>query len=167
MSDQQPASTDLPVNILAQYVKDVSFENPHAPESLRPAGATPDMDVNIGMDAHKLEGSDIPNFYEVVLTVKAQVKREDQVMFIVDLQYAAAVSIGDSVPEGGHHPILLIEVPRILFPYAREFVSTLTIHGGYPPLLLNPVDFQALYMQQFGDQIKEAQSKAEAGKSKK
>lgn len=155
-----PASTNMPINILAQYVKDASFENPQAPATLRPTDVVPDMEVNIGMDAHQLQDPQIPNLYEVALKINAKAKRGDQIMFVIELEYAAAVAIDESVPKGGHHPILLIEVPRILFPYAREFISLMTIHGGYPPLLLNPVDFQALYMDRFGDEIAAAQKKA-------
>ncbi len=152
------ASTEMPVNILAQYIKDVSFENPHAPATLRPSKLPPQMDVNIGMDARKIEDPEIKNLYEVALKISAKAQRGEEVMFIIECEYAAAVAIDPIVPEGGHHPILLIEIPRILFPYAREFISTMTIHGGYPPLLLNPVDFQALYMNRFGDEIAAAKS---------
>jgi preprotein translocase subunit SecB len=164
MADKQnqnpAASADLPVNILAQYVKDASFENPQAPGTLRPSGKAPEMEVNIGMDARKLDDPQIKNCFEVALKICAKAKRDNDIMFVLEVEYAAAVAIDPSVPEGGHHPILLIEVPRIMFPYAREFISMLTVHGGYPPLLLNPVDFQALYMNRFGDEIAAAQKKA-------
>lgn len=164
MSDKpettNPEDMNLPIQVLAQYVKDLSFENPNAPDSLRPSENAPPMDVNVGMDARKIEDGNVPNMYEVVLNVQATAGKGQDTLFIIEVQYAALVSIGESVPQGGHHPILLIEVPRMIFPYARQFISNLTIHGGYPPLLLNPVDFQALYMQRFGDEIAKAESGA-------
>ncbi len=167
MSDQSQApgseELNLPIQVMAQYVKDLSFENPNAPDSLRPTENAPPMDVNIGMDARKLENTGMPNTYEVILNIQATAGSGKDTMFMIELEYAAVVSIGESVPQGGHHPILLIEVPRLIFPYARQFVSSLTIHGGYPPLLLNPVDFQALYMQRFGDEIAQAEAKTEDG----
>lgn len=168
MSEDQPQNIDatqdvnLPIHIMAQYVKDLSFENPNSPDSLRPSEQPPKMDVNIGMDARKLESKEAPNMYEVVLNVHASAGEGQKTLFIVEVQYGALVSIPEEVPKGGHHPMLLIEVPRLIFPYARQFISNLTVHGGYPPLLLNPVDFQTLYMQRFGDEIAQAgQDKAE------
>lgn len=156
----QIAAQDMPVTIHAQYVRDVSFENPNAPESLRAADSAPEMDINIGMDARKLEDADIDNMFEVVLNVRAAAMRGEDPLFIAELQYGVTVSIGAEVPEDNHHPLLLIEMPRMIFPYVRQIMSDLTTQGGYPPLLLNPVDFHALYMQRFGKEIEEAQQQA-------
>jgi preprotein translocase subunit SecB len=83
-----------------------------------------------------------------------------------ELQYGATVSIGEGVPEENHHPLLLIEIPRMIFPYVRQIMSDLTVQGGFPPLLLNPVDFHALYMSRFGAEIEAAQKEAaEAAKN--
>jgi preprotein translocase subunit SecB len=150
------AAPEMPINILAQYVRDLSFENPSAPTALR--GGAPQMDINIGMDARKMPGDD-ENLYEVVLNLQASAKREGQVMFLVELQYAALVAL-KGVPVDTHHPVLLIEIPRLLFPYARQIVSDLSIQGGYPPLMLNPVDFQGLYMERFKDDIEAAKKAA-------
>ena len=147
---QSIPSQNQPYTIHAQYVRDASFENPNAIDVLRSNQALPEMDVNIGMDARKIEGSNFPNFYEVALNIRTEAKRGDDTIFIAELQYGVAVSIDNSVPQDSHHPLLLIEVPRIAFPYARKIISDLTVDGGYPPLLLNPVDFQALYVQRFG-----------------
>lgn len=139
----------MPITIHAQYVRDVSFENPNAPQSLRSGGAPPEMDINIGMDARKLKDGDMENLYEVVLSVRAEAKRAEDVLFIAELQYGVAVQVGKDVPEDSHHPLLLIEIPKLVFPYARKILSDLTIEGGYPPLLLSPVDFQTLYIERF------------------
>ncbi len=146
---QGAAPSGVPYIIHTQYVRDVSFENPNALDSLRPGQPMPEMDINIGMDARRIEDASIPNFYEVALNVRAEAKRGDNIVFIAELQYGIAVSFDESVPQDTHHPVLLIEIPRFAFPYARAIMSDLTSQGGFPPLLLNPVDFQALYVQRF------------------
>ena len=79
--------------------------------------------------------------------------------------YGITVSVGDVVPENQHHPILFIEIPRLAFPFARQIMATMTSQGGYPPVLLNPVDFQALYMERFKDNIEAAQKTSANGKT--
>lgn len=143
----------MPITIHTQYVRDISFENPNTPDSLRAGLSTPTMDVNISMDARHLEDDLSNNMYEVIVTLSARADRGDKVLFIAEVTYGAVVSIGEIVPEDQHHPILLIEIPRYLFPYARQILSEATSSGGYPPLLLNPVDFQALYMERFKKEI--------------
>lgn len=150
-------AADLPVNIHAQYIRDLSFENPSAPESLR-GGGLPEMDISIGMDARELKLGDAKNSYEVVLNVRAEAKRKESTVFIAELQYGIALSIGEDVPQESHHPLLFIEIPRLAFPFARQIVSDLTMQGGYPPLMLNPVDFHALYLQRFSRDIEAAKA---------
>ncbi|MCB1783529.1 MAG: protein-export chaperone SecB [Alphaproteobacteria bacterium] len=145
----------MPVTIHTQYVRDLSFENPNAPASFRVGAGAPEMDVNIAMDARKLEDPEIENLYEVVLIVTATATRGEQVVFIAEMAYGVMVSIDKAVPEDQHHPILLIEIPRFAFPFCRQILSTTTSQGGYPPLLLNPVDFQALYIQRFKEDLKD------------
>ncbi len=163
---EQIAAQDMPVTIHAQYVRDLSFENPNAPESLRSNKAAPEMDINIGMDARKIEDGEIENLFEVVLNIRAAALRGEDPVFIAELQYGVTVSIAKGVPEDNFHPLLLIEIPRLAFPFVRQIMSDVTIQGGYPPLLLNPVDFHALYMNRFGKEIEEAQ-KQEAAKEAK
>lgn len=150
----------LPITIHTQYVRDVSFENPSAPGSLRAGQEVPEMDVNIGMDARPLDDKDIPNLFEVGLTISAEAKRDGAPVFLAEVIYGVVVEIGKEIPEDQHHPILLIEIPRYAFPFARQILANVTSQGGYPPLLLNPVDFQALYMQRFEKDIEEAQKAA-------
>ena len=153
----------LPLTIHTQYVRDISFENPNAPDSLRAGLNVPDMDVNISMDARPLEDEDLENLFEVGLTISAVAKRDGIVDFVAEVIYGVVVSIGEEVPEDQHHPILLIEIPRYAFPFARQILANVTSQGGYPPLLLNPVDFQTLYMERFKDEIAEAQAEASKG----
>ena len=179
MSDQDASKTDaipqegpnLPINILAQYIRDISFENPMAPDSLRAGQSNPEMDINIGMDARKIEDSEMENLYEVVVNLRAAAMREENPVFILELQYGITVALND-VPEENHHPVLLIEVPRLAFPFMRQIVSDMTTQGGYPPLILNPVDFQTLYMERFKDEIEASKkefekAQKEAKKAKK
>lgn len=161
---EMPGGANMPIIIHAQYIKDMSFENPNTPESLKGTGKAPDMDVNIGMDARKLKDDTTEHLYEVALNVRAEAKNGENTVFIAELQYGMTVSLND-VPEDQHHPLLLIEIPRMAFPYARQILSDLTVQGGYPPLLLNPVDFQALYMDRFKDEIAAAQKAAEEAKT--
>lgn len=144
---------EMPITIHSQYVRDISFENPNAPESLRTNQALPNLEVNISMDARSLEDPAIKNFYEVGLSVSAVAERPDAPMFLAEILYGVTVSIGDSVPSEQHHPILLIEVPKLAFPFVRQILANVTQLGGYPPVLLAPVDFQALYLERFKDDI--------------
>ncbi len=155
------AQSALPVTVHAQYVRDISFENPEAPMSLRAAATNPEMNVNISMDARDLDDKEIDNLYEVALTLSATASHEGKALFIAEVIYGITVSVGDVVPEEQHHPLLLIEIPRLAFPFARQILATLTSQGGYPPLLLNPVDFEALYMDRFKDEIAAAQGEGE------
>lgn len=139
----------LSVAVHAQYIKDLSFENPIAPHGLKAGGAAPKMDIQINLDAQPVEDDQIKSLYEVSLRLTAKAERGDEVLFIADLTYAAAVSL-PNVAEEHHHPLLLVEVPKLMFPFARKIISDLTQDGGFPPLMLNPVDFQGMYMARFG-----------------
>lgn len=162
---ETPRAKAAPVQIHTQYVKDLSFENPNAPDTLRAgqAGgqAGPKMDININLDVRPIEDKDIKSLYEVVLTLSATAKRDDTTVFLAELQYGIVASL-ENVPEDQHHPVLLIEVPRMAFPFARQILADATAAGGYPPLLLNPVDFHAMYLDRFKDEIESAQ-KEKAG----
>jgi preprotein translocase subunit SecB len=155
-------AAELPVTILAQYIRDVSFENPNATDVLRTGQNLPDMDISIGMDARKIEDGKIKHLYEVALNIRAEAKNDGKTVFIAELQYGVTVVIGEQIPEENHHPLLLIEIPRMAFPFARQILSNLTVDGGYPPLLLAPVDFHALYLQRFGKEIEETRGKLHA-----
>lgn len=143
---------NMPINILAQYVRDISFENPGAPETLRAGRESPEMNINIGMDARKIPDDEIENLYETVVNFQAVATRAGDPVFILEMQYGITCVLTD-IPEDSHHPVLLIEIPRLAFPYIRQIVSETTISGGFPPLILNPVDFQALYLERYKDQI--------------
>ncbi len=142
----------LPIAIHAQYIKDLSFENPNAPETLRIGQGTPETNIGINMDARKIETEQNPDLYEVSLRITAHATREETTLFVCEVQYCAVVSLIE-VPEERKHPMLLIEIPKMLFPFARQIIADLTGNGGYPPLLMNPVDFRGLYLEKFGEHV--------------
>jgi len=143
-ADNQPQ-----VGILAQYVKDLSFENPNAPRSFQTA-SQPQIEINVNVQA-KRAGDDL---YEVDLKIEASAKTADGVSFIVDLLYGGLFGLRN-VPEEAIEPFCVVEAPRILFPFARRIIADATRDGGFPPLLLEPIDFASLYMAQRQAQLGE------------
>jgi preprotein translocase subunit SecB len=129
------------LNVLAQYIKDFSFENPNAPSTLKP-GQQPAINIQVAVNANPLEGSDV----EVVLHIEGKAEIGVTVLFNFELSFAGAFRI-QNVPQESLHPVVMIECPRLLFPFAREIIATTVSNGGFPPLLLDPVDFVALYRQ--------------------
>jgi preprotein translocase subunit SecB len=143
MSDTQTADTQPPLTVHAQYVKDLSFENPRSPHSLMEQGQ-PQLGLNVLVKTRQLEGST----YEVALVVEADAKTEKgEVVFVLELVYGGVFTLG-AVPEDAVGPMLLIECPRLLFPFARAIVANTTREAGFPPLQIAPVDFVSLYRQQ-------------------
>ena len=135
----------LPLTVHAQYIKDMSFENPNAPESLRGGDGAPKMDVNFNLDSATLEAK---RHFEVVLSVQAKATRGEKVLFIAELSYGVVCSVADHVPDEHVHPLIMIEAPKLAFPFVRQILCDAVIGGGYPPLMLNPVDFEGLYISQ-------------------
>jgi len=151
MADLPPATdaspmpaTPMPLQINAQYIKDFSFENPRAPASLRPQSSQPRIDVNVDVQAAKVSKDE--EVYEVVLKITASGKAENEPLFLADLTYAG-LFILQGMDEDALHATLLVECPRLLFPFARAIVADATRDGGFPPLLIQPVDFAAMYRQ--------------------
>jgi preprotein translocase subunit SecB len=135
-----PAGPSL--NVLGQYVKDFSFENPGAPRSLAPVTKPPQINVQINVNAKPLSDTD----FEVELKIEGKADNEGAVLFHIDILYGGVFRI-QNVPSENIHPIVMIECPRLLFPFARQIISDAVLAGGFPPLLLEPVDFAALYRQ--------------------
>ncbi len=157
--NQMIQASNLPVMVHAQYVKDISFENPSAPFSLKPGQENPKMDVNINLDVRNLEDPQVKSLYEVALRMSVRATRADQTIYIAEVVYGVAVSL-PNVAEEHHHPLLLIEIPKLAFPFARKVVADLIQDGGYPALLLGPVDFASMYMARFGQKQQEAPLKS-------
>ncbi len=127
----------------AQYVKDLSFENPRAPQSLIQPKAQPEVALDVDVKARNLG----PELYEVTLTISAEAKAEGEAVFIVELSYAGVVTVKNATPEI-LPTIILIETPRLLFPFARSILANATRDGGFPPLMVNPIDFVELMRRQ-------------------
>lgn len=144
--DPQAGANALPINVLVQYVKDFSFENPNAPQSLLPNEAQPQ--VNIGVDVGiRAVGEDV---FEVMLNLRAEAKAGETATFLVDLSYGGLFQLV-GVPEEHRHAVLFIEGARLLFPFARSIVADATRDGGYPPLMINPIDFTDLYRRKLAE----------------
>ena len=141
MADQQQPPA-FPITVNAQYIKDFSFENPNAPRSLVNSGKPPNVEVNINVEARPLS----EDTYEVALKVSASAKTEELDAFIVELTYACIMTLS-GFAEDQVQPVLMIEGPRLLFPFARQIIADATREGGFPPLLINPIDFAAMYQQ--------------------
>jgi preprotein translocase subunit SecB len=140
-----PNGADQPlpqVAILTQYVKDLSFENPNAPASLQ-SQEQPRIDVNVAVNAKRVAD----NVFECELKINAKAVAGENTAFVIDVLYAGLFGL-QNVPEEALQPFLLIEAPRIIFPFARRIVADSVRDGGFPPLMLDPIDFASLYMAQ-------------------
>ncbi len=143
-----------PIVINAQYIKDLSFEAPTAPGIFAVMqNSQPDISININVETNLFQ----ENIYEVALKLESQCKVGDNVGFILELEYAGLFTV--NVPEEHRHAILMIECPRILFPFARNILADVSRDGGFPPVMLGPIDFVAMYQQQMQQHIDEAETK--------
>jgi len=147
------------VQVIAQYIKDFSFENPNAPESLVSGWPQPETNVQIFLK-HQVLKDDV---YEcsVNFRVEAKAKEKDKICFIIDLSYGALVVL-KNIPKENHQPVIMVEVPKLLFPFAREIVANTTSAGGYPPLFLTPISFETIYINEV-KRLKEQQGQAAQG----
>ena len=136
-ADEQPG-----IRILAQYVRDLSFESPHAPESLRGGAAQPQVDLGVELNARGRPDG----FYEVELKLNAKAARDNEPVFVIELLYAGLFQVVN-VAGPDLEAVLMIECPRFLFPFARRIIADLTAEGGFPPFMLEPIDFAAIYAQ--------------------
>ncbi|HZG47365.1 MAG TPA: protein-export chaperone SecB [Allosphingosinicella sp.] len=138
------------VGVIAQYIKDLSFENPAAP-AVYQWPSQPQMDVQVNIGAVNV-GTDV---HEVQLKIDVTANADQGTAFRVELLYAGLFALRN-IPDEQLQPFLLAEGPRLLFPFARQIIADTVTHGGFPPLLLDPIDFGGLYMQ------RAAQAQAEA-----
>lgn len=141
--DAPPQAAPPSLHITVQYVKDLSFENPNAPRSLMATSSPPQVSINVDVRTNPLTES----VYEVVLTLRADAKHGENQAFLVELAYGGVVAAAN-IPKEHLPPILLIEVPRMLFPFARAVIAQATREGGFPPLLVQPIDFADLFRRQ-------------------
>src|SRR5215475_8703351 len=130
----------VPITIMTQYLKDLSFESPGAPASVGAATELRQGSVTVDVTVNPMQG---PNF-EIVLRLKVEATHENKTIYLLEMLYGGMVQLGE-VPSEAVEPLLMIEGPRLLFPYARAIVTDMTRDGGFAPLLINPIDFAALY----------------------
>jgi preprotein translocase subunit SecB len=139
---QGPATEQMPqLNVLAQYIKDFSFENPNAPRSLNP-NQQPTVNLQINVNANPLSPTD----FEVELKLEGKTEASGTVMFSFDLLFAGIFRI-QNVPQESLSPLIMIECPRLIFPFAREIIASVVRAGGFPQFLIEPIDFVSLYRQ--------------------
>jgi len=134
------------LNVLAQYIKDLSFENPNAPRSLQPTQKQPAINIQINVGAKPLTDTDV----EVELKIEGKAESTGTVLFQFELLYAGVFRL-QNIPQQDLHPITLIECPRLLFPFAREIISSAVMNSGFPPLRIDPIDFVGLYRQRMAE----------------
>ncbi|HTV70155.1 MAG TPA: protein-export chaperone SecB [Rhizobiaceae bacterium] len=135
------------LNVLAQYIKDLSFENPGAPNSLRGRDKAPGININVNVNANPLSEKE----YDVALTLNAKASFDSEVLFNVELVYGGVFRI-EGFQQEHMLPVLFIECPRLLFPFARQIIAESTRNGGFPPLLLDPIDFAQMFQQKMAEE---------------
>ncbi len=144
------------MGILGQYLKDLSFENPNAPQSLSLQGQ-PQINIGVNVNAQQLAETD----YEVTLEIEAHAEHEGKVVFHVELTYCGIFRL-TNIPQDMLGAVVLVECPRMLFPFARRILADATRDGGFPPLLLDPIDFGAMYAQRMAQEQAGADGAANA-----
>ncbi|RCL03260.1 MAG: preprotein translocase subunit SecB [Candidatus Tokpelaia sp. JSC189] len=140
--------TEAPaLSVLTQYIKDLSFESPNAPTALRMREKNPPINININVNATSM-GQDN---YDVILTLGAKAGEEKDLLFNIELVYGAVFKI-QNFPEKHLAPIIFVECPRILFPFARQIIADVTRNGGFPPLMVDPIDFGILFQRRVAEE---------------
>jgi len=132
----------IQAKIVNQYIKDLSFENPNVHKLISGAGNQPNLQVEVNVSAQRIEG----DLYETAIEFKATATNNLGTIYVLETIYAGLLKI-ESIPDGALEPFLLISGPAMIFPFLRRLVADVTREGGFPPLLLDPIDFAGLYMQ--------------------
>ena len=135
------------LNALVRYTKDFSFENPNAPHSLSPKETGPNISIQVNVNARQLADAD----YEVELLLDGSAIIGNDTLFKFELNYGGVFRL-QNIPREQINPVVMIECPRLLFPFARQIIADAVRNGGFPPLYIDPIDFHMLYMQRIGDQ---------------
>jgi preprotein translocase subunit SecB len=145
VSENSAASPSL--NVLAQYVKDFSFENPGAPRSLQARDNAPAINISVNVNANPLTETD----FDVILSLNAEAKDGDKMLFNAELAYGGVFRV-TGFPQEHMLPVLFIECPRLLFPFARQIIADATRNGGFPPLMIDPIDFAQMFTQRMAEE---------------
>ena len=144
-------SNEVQISILGQYIKDLSFENPTPAKTIQKLSTeNPSMNINVGLNAQQIADE----IFEVDLKITATALSGEETAFVAELLYSGLFGV-KNLPEEQLQPFLMIEAPRLIFPYARRVLSDVTRDGGFPPLMLEPIDFASLYHQQLAQQAQE------------
>lgn len=159
MAEEAAAPQQPQMRVLGQFIRDLSFENIVAQKGA-PADTQPDVSVQVNLDAKKRGGN---NQYEsaIKLNVTSKAKDGDTTLFVLEIDYVGIFHV-ENVPEDQMHPFLLIECPRMIFPFLRRIVSDITRDGGFPPLNLENIDFVSLYRNEIARRQAETPRKADA-----
>lgn len=140
MSEKKQDNVNVnPIMIHNQYIKDLSLEIPYAPEIFQQKNAQPELKVDVSIESKKINEN-----YNVLLKINLNGDVDGKKLFVLELSYGALVTL--NVPEEHIEPVIAIEIPRLLFPFARNVVTQCLVEGGLPPLMLSPIDFASLYM---------------------
>jgi len=141
-NEEEAAPQPLKMQVLAQYIRDMSFENILAQKGIN-GDVQPEISVEVNIDAKKRP---VENQFEVIIktAISSKTKEKGEPMFLLELEYGGIFHI-ENLPEDQLHPYLMIECPRMIFPFLRRIVSDVTRDGGFPPMNLEPIDFMALY----------------------
>ena len=159
---QNQSGAQAPLTVINQYLKDFSFENPNAANGFQPLTEMPTGFIRVDVRVKPMTPPDI----EVSLFLAAEAKIGDTTIYVVESEYAGVFRLG-KVPQEHMLPLIMIEAPRLLFPFSRQLIATAVQGGGFPPLYINPVDFVALYRErqpELQEAIKQAQG-TEAAKA--
>lgn len=143
-NQEQTVNSQYPFYIHDQYVKDISFENPNYLIKYSEADKEKQPEVSVNVETHVAKLND--DHYEVALNITAKSSLEEKTIFVLELTYAALVAVAKDLKQDILEPVLLVHCPFLMFPFAREIVATLTRAGGYPPLMVDPIDFASLYL---------------------
>ncbi len=136
------------MKILGQYLKDLSFENPNSPQSLSSQQGQPEINIQVNVNAKPLGQTQTD--FEVELHLEAKATHQGKAVFAADLLYAGVFRL-ENIPQEALHPIVLVECPRMLFPFARQILADATRNGGFPPLMLDPIDFATMYQRRVAE----------------
>ena len=132
-----------PLTLTVQYLKDLSFENPNAPQSLTNLNPPPAISVDVDVEVRELGGQ----YFEAMVHVRATASRDEDVFFVAEVSYGGVCTVAEGVAKEHVRPLVMIEGPRMLFPFARSILADAVRDGGFPPLLINPIDFSDLYQK--------------------
>jgi preprotein translocase subunit SecB len=153
---KQAAQAKAPpsMKILGQYLKDLSFENPNSPQSLSQQGQ-PEINIQVNVNAKPVGQTQTE--FEVELHLEAKASHQGKAVFAAELLYAGVFRL-ENIPQEALHPIVLVECPRMLFPFARQILADATRNGGFPPLMLDPIDFASMYQRRLAESQKASAS---------